>query len=297
MRKLKEQLAAFGHYIKKQTSRLTAWMILSPIWFFVVTLALFFPLIFGLDLFLFKSFEDWKNVLVEANGLVFDLVVFGIIFALYEHYRQKHETAKKSEVEKQQRIERYQEEIDDFRGWKDKEAAYRLKGIIHRLNKEGITSIDLNGCYLARIPLVRVNLTNAGLYLANLMGTKLVGVDLTGATLESANLSKAKLLGANLHKADLTKANLLGANLQEANLTSAYLIETNLTDVNLKGAWLYGAKLHDSKGLTFESLSVCYTLFKAKGIEEKLFDSLNERKPELFDKPQYTYDEFMDQPF
>lgn len=273
------------------------WSIIFPIRSFVIAFVIVLVIVAILDYFWLGWLDGKVNVLVEAHGLLFDLLVFGVILGLYEYNKKRDEDTKKAEIAKQQRIERYQEEIDDFRGWKDKEAAYRLKGIIHRLNKEGITSINLNGCYLARIHLVRVNLTNAGLYLANLIGTKLVGVILIEATLESANLSKADLRGANLQKADLTKANLKGANLQEANLSSAYLIETNLTDADLKGAWLYGAKLHNSKGLTFESLSACCTLFKANGIEEKLFLSLNESKPELFNKPQYTYDEFMDQPF
>jgi len=323
MRKLKEQLAACWHYLKKQTSRFTAWMILSPIRFFIAAILLIVPLIFILDLFWLKAAGGFGGVLIEAHGLVFDLIVFGVIAALYEHYRQQHENAKKAEIEKQQRIERYQEEIDDFRGWEGKEASYRIAGNIRRLIEEGVLEIDLSNCFLKKanlegIALEKANLVSVSLIGANLRNAKLPHAHLDGGYLRNANLNgvdlnhailcfadltqtqlmEADLTSANLYKSVLIntflrKAKLIKADLTQAKLIETYLFEADLTGADLTYASLINVTLDKTKGLSVEMLKSCYTLYQSeKWIPENMLSQLKKEKPELFERPK-DYDELI----
>ncbi|MBK8195657.1 MAG: pentapeptide repeat-containing protein, partial [Lewinellaceae bacterium] len=108
--------------------------------------------------------------LVEAHGLFYDLIIFGVLLSVYDALRGRRE-----------RITRYQDEIDNYRGWDEKEASYRIVGIIRRLNKDGISNINLSNCYLKGVNLSGLNLANSNCKGANLEGADLEGTDLTKA--------------------------------------------------------------------------------------------------------------------
>jgi len=75
-------------------------------------------------LFIYGYKDDFiKNVFVEAHGMVFDLLIIAtFLFWLQTRVRKKRT--------REQNIKRWQEEIDDFRGWDEKEAAYKIAGNI-----------------------------------------------------------------------------------------------------------------------------------------------------------------------
>jgi len=99
----------------------------------------------------YNKWGEWgKNVLVEAHGFMMDLVIFGFVLTAYELFRQRKD-----------RIERYHEEIDDYRGWDEKEAMYRNAGNIRRLNREGESRIRLYHSNLYNANLIGVNLSGA----------------------------------------------------------------------------------------------------------------------------------------
>ena len=143
---------------------------------------------------------SWHDLLVEANGMVFDLLVFGILLSIYEALREKRD-----------KIERLQEEIDDYRGWDEKEATFRIVGAVKRLNRLGVSEVKLNGCFLQK----------ADFFMASLQGAVLFMANLQEASLMSANLQRANLGAANLQRAMLWKANLQGADLRDTNLQEA----------------------------------------------------------------------------
>ena len=151
--------------------------------------------------------------------------------------------------EKQLEIRRYHEEIDDFRGWDSDEAGYRIAGNIKRLNRNGITNIQLERCHL-----VQVNLGGADLSYANLVHANLNHAILSYAILSPADLGYADLSGASLFHADLSGALLDGANLSGADLRYANLRDVRLlTNEQLAQAEsLIGATLPDGTVLTEE---------------------------------------------
>lgn len=173
--------------------------------------------------FIESDWKDWEmNILVSAYGLLFDIVLFGVILTFYDDY-----------IRKQQDIKRYLEEIDDYRFWASEEAVIRTMGCIRRLNLANIFDINLKDCYLKKAMLKesnlgKANLENANLEDANLSYSILNQINLKGANLRNSNLKHVNLNHADLNKADLTNANLDSAtanhiNLRRADLSYAYL--------------------------------------------------------------------------
>ncbi|MDZ4703782.1 MAG: hypothetical protein SH848_07630 [Saprospiraceae bacterium] len=113
--------------------KLTAWFVAQPI---RAALLFFIPLLLILDLLFFEWPKGLNDGLIEAHGVVFDLLVFGIVLDVYDYLRRK-----------QQNVKRYQEEIDKFQGWDEKEAMYRNVGTMRRLNREGVSKIKLSDSY------------------------------------------------------------------------------------------------------------------------------------------------------
>lgn len=169
------------------------------------------------------------NVMAEAHGTVFDLLIIGW-FLLWVNKL----------AERRVRNNRYREEIDDYLGWKSPEATHRIAGNIRRLNRSGVRE--------------RMRLTEAYLFGANLGGAQLKEADLWGANLEGANLRGATLEGVNLRGANLTGANLQDAELKGtdflgANLTGALLPEGNdLFSAFEKTKTLFGAEFPPEVG-------------------------------------------------
>lgn len=195
---------------------------------------------------------SWHDILVEANGMFFDLLVFGILLSLYEALREKRE-----------RVERLKEEIDDYREWKEPEAMHRIVGITKRLSKLKVQNLNLSRCFLPG---------------ANFEGLHLRSANLTSANLESANISSAilhnaDLSGANLRSANLNSIGLIAAQLCEANLSNSYLRYSNLRGANFRGANLELANL---EGAMVEGADFTGTWFDLAIVGENWFEKLED---------------------
>ncbi|MFN0034656.1 MAG: pentapeptide repeat-containing protein [Saprospiraceae bacterium] len=205
----------------------------SPARFFLLA-----ALVWG-GLMCYLNFRDganfsWHDLLVEANGMVFDLFVFGILLSVYEALKEKKE-----------KIARLHEEIDDYRGWDEKEAMYRIVGAVRRLNKLKVSKMVLAMCYLKGAQLSNANLRESNLQTANLREAFLQLADFSHAHLSHADFRQAELNGANFQGADLSWTKLQGANFHsgitkfehhEDGTVLIHTQNTNLQGVNFKGA-------------------------------------------------------------
>lgn len=171
--------------------------------------AIFFllaALLWGL-IMLFLSLQagvQVNDIIIEADGMVFDLLIFGALLAWYDGKRQKNE-----------RIEQELNLIEDLRGWKNEEGVFRTVGAIKRLENAGISEIDLYGCFLKNALLVSLNLEGSNLQQANLQNAKLQWTTLYGAALDGADFQQASLNKGNIENATLEGTNLSGASLDE----------------------------------------------------------------------------------
>lgn len=80
----------------------------------------------------------WDGVFVEFTGMMFDIIVFGILIQFYHRYKVKFDL-----------INRQQEIIEDYKKWDSVEARFRIAGAIRRLNYKGKTDIDFCGITLS----------------------------------------------------------------------------------------------------------------------------------------------------
>lgn len=238
----------------------------------------------SLPLYLRNFDEMYLNVLAEAHGMIFDILVIGILlFWLREQGEIK------------QRISQYTDEIDDFRMWESEEAAFRNAGNIKRLNRHGVTKLNLVGTYLTKTNLSKINLKEANLNTANLSSTVLIEADFEEARLnqtnfENANINQASLRkayasGANFKDAFLIKADFEEAFLIKANFNNAYLMEANLqncalAEASFENANLYKADLRGADGLSLEQLAKAKSLYLAK-MDSELHDLLEKEFPDL----------------
>lgn len=238
----------------------------------------------SLPLYMTRFDEMYLNVLIEAHGMIFDILIIGmLIYWLREQGEIK------------QRIRQYIDEIDDFRLWESEEAAFRNVGNIKRLNRHKVTKIDLVGTYLTKTNLSKVNLMGANLNTANVTNSVLIEANLKEARLNQTNFENANLnhsdlsgtyaSGANFKDAFLIKADFEGAFLIKTNFKNSYLMEANfgnssLAEANFEDANLYKANLKGAEGLTLEQLSKAKSLYLAE-FDDDLYKVLEKEIPDL----------------
>lgn len=237
--------------------KFSAFLTRHPARFFLVAALLWIMLMILLDLIF--GF-DWNGILVEANGMAFDLLVFGILLSVYEVLREKRD-----------KIERLYEEIDDYRGWDEKEATYRIVGAIRRLNKLGKSRLGLNLCFLQNARLSNLNLSGTQMNATNLRGADFHNTNLSWTSIEATTIYKANFREANLTSARMVLASVEANNSDEmfyfptgndsiqklgygrkdttvdfekCNLTKAELHLAKLMGANFKGAILIKAELN-----------------------------------------------------
>lgn len=274
--------------------RLIDWVLASPVRFYLSGLLFLLPIIGVLDYFFL---QNWGDVLVEAHGLAFDLLVLGILLTIYSSVKDKRDLEERIVKERQLKIDRYLEEIDDYRTWNDKEAMYRIAGNIKRLNELRVTNINLFNCKLKNVQLRSINLSESYLtgsdfgngYLrgALLNGAKLIGAyfgdsNLRGASLQNCDLERCKFQRSNLQGADLRNSKCERALFWDANLQNADLRNCNLSGAKFGGAILCSVRFEGATNLTVEQLLEAKSL-KSIRISADLLDEIKRLKPELLE--------------
>lgn len=225
-------------------------------------------IIFLYQFFFSPNINGLKDGVFEnlVAGLI-DVFTIFLLFSIIQYRILKRR-------EKRDTIKRLLEELEDYKGWTETEAAYRVSGIVRRLNKNDVTEInlaDLHGGKLKKNVIQAslknetkfASLENAQLEEIDLSQTKIFTKNLNNCNLDLSNLEntdfyklslrrvsffKSNLKGANLADTDLTEssfgfANLEGANLYNSNLKNCQLFSCNLRYANLNKANLVGAKI------------------------------------------------------
>lgn len=239
--------------------KVTNWLIERPERFFGLSLILFLSIVFLLDWILgFNSFEDWKGVLTEAHGMLLDILVFGILFSIYDRIRLSFEKEKKEIRDKEDKIERYLEEIEDFRYWHSEEASHRIAGNIKRLNILGKNQFDFTDSYLEKANLDAVNLENSNFVRAQFRNAYLSKVNMKKSCLSFGNFSEC-----NFALADLSFSKTKDIEHEEINealdtdFTNARFFKANLNGVFFSGIKAWGADFESAK-IQKATLRSCY---------------------------------------
>tara|TARA_R110002110_G_scaffold305242_2_gene519283 strand:+ start:4388 stop:5233 length:846 start_codon:yes stop_codon:yes gene_type:complete len=93
--------------------------------------------------------DFFYDLWVEFWGLTFDVVFILVVFASFEHRRQRA-----LQIQSQHDI------IDDYKSWDSEEARFRLAGAIRRLNKMGVDAINLSGARISDFSFSRNNIAS-----------------------------------------------------------------------------------------------------------------------------------------
>lgn len=164
-----------------------------------ITLLILALIVMGLSFIYLDGYPASRigDILVEAHGLLFDLVVFGILFVGFSKMQEKkHEDRINCNL------------IDDYRNWTSEEATHRILGGIRRLSENNYHHIDASGCFLRN---------------ANLDGVLLASANFRHAMLRGASFRRAKLRGANLYGADCRGVDFSDSDLDKCILAGADL--------------------------------------------------------------------------
>ncbi len=211
--------------------------------FFIGIASSGFLVIVVLDLF--DNNFSFHDILVESHGLVFDLIIFGIILTIYESISHKKE-----------KIERYKEEINDYRFWKSEEAMYRTRGLIKRLVALGESEIDLSNCFLEEDK-------SLSLY------RDMRNWNFSGAHLRESFFMLADLSNTCFYYTDLTETIFLESNLRNSKLNSAQLFNTEFKkcifdNTELEGAYVSKENwfeiLKENENIGIDILMIKYTI-------------------------------------
>lgn len=200
----------------------------NPVLTSLVVLVICFSIIFSFTIIKnsegvpYYSYNDSfiENILVESHGMLLDIIVFGIIITIIELFRGKN-----------QEIKRYNEEIEDFREWDEKEAKHRIGGNLKRLQGLGETKIDLTDCYLENFKHNDLKLVKSKMNRVNFIGSKL-----KNATFNNCELRNARFRGAELLNAKFNNSVLFGADFKDTELFGTEFINTTLNNVDFRGA-------------------------------------------------------------
>lgn len=177
--------------------------------------------VFFISLNLIGTPQDFEEgILVEMAGMLLDAVLLFFLFNLMQELREKRLT-----------IKRYENEIDDFRGWKENEAKYRVMGNINRLSKMGINNIDLTNTYLNGSTFHNLNLTDSIFYEADMHSTRFEQVELQNTIFIDSYLKGAYFFNCDLENANFTGAIFYETTFEEVNLQNIIFTRTNLNNV------------------------------------------------------------------
>ena len=229
-----------------------------------------------------KSF--WENVLVEAHGLVFDILVLGLVLVWMDTYRLKRESRTRD-----------LENLWDLNTLTKEVYQKKKVNILKRLNEHNTYKIDVTDLMLKNIKVKDVSFTNSGLFglkfldcaIFNLeiKNSKLNSADFTDSViknseitdsyLKNAKFKSASLIGLNFQNSNLFRAKFIDADLEGADLRGCNLERTIFTDANLKNANMKGCI-----NLSYDELlkAKCIDYLKA---DEGVVEELKRRKPNM----------------
>lgn len=171
--------------------------------------------------FIYWDVEVSKNLLAEANGVLAELFLVGIVISMYEYFRRRK--AELIDIEK---------ELAQLLMSNTPEGVIRKTQLIDDLITKGRKPNSLKDH----------NLKKARLNGFDLSGVNMRFTTLTGAAMVNAKLIESDLMAADLSGCILIQADLSGAHLYEANFAGAWLSRTNLTDADVTHADFRGAR-------------------------------------------------------
>jgi len=199
----------FSWFFKIKSNKLLFFIFLTCACFIVIVI---------LDRFDCKF--SWHDILVESHGLLFDLIIFGLIIGYYELKAGKRE-----------RIIRYKEEIDDLRGLKTPYARHRISGLVSRLVRLDAQPLNLINCDIIHSPFgTNVKnwvFSNSNFYSATCMNTRFESCCFISTNFNNSKIYHAHFTDCDLRGSIWNNSILLNCRFSNVNFLYAYVESKN----------------------------------------------------------------------
>lgn len=176
----------------------------------VTTDVLFYPFV--------SSF--FQNIIIEAHGIVPDLLIFGILMTIYERWRGK--------------VEVHLGSIEKYMSQHTPEATAAILNIIKEMNKMEASRFQLSECTLSQQDMRHFDFTGSSFHRVNFEESDLTLVELDKCRLRDVNFSNAILRSVTFSGSELDKINFSGAKLNDVNFNNADLRTIDFSFADLR---------------------------------------------------------------
>ena len=239
-------------------------------------------LLFGSKLLFHLTLTDnLGNLWSEVFGMLLDIIFLGLFLTFLNNKNDKKE-----------KIERYFEEIDDFREWESAEAKCRILGNAKRLIKLGRHSLDLSNCYLNNSTFSSLNLTGTTFRYCSVENSMFSETTISEANFNVARLSGSHFVGCqidrcNFQAATLARVSFLCCNFEGSSFKSTDCEDCDFGDadvsrVDFSRTKLKGARLSYTVGLVAEQLINVKSLYHAT-LPAEIEETLKDQFPKIYD--------------
>lgn len=184
--------------------------------------------------------DFWENVLVEAHGMVFDILIIGVIVVWLDTRRTTY-NEKKSMLN----------ELSDMSYLDLPEVNHRKVGMIHRLNNLGVMTFNVEELILTKVRIKGLHSDSSNLNYLKTVGSSISGTDFIGTSLFRADFSEAeikstKFISCEMKKAVFINSKVQGVDFSNSNLERARFMNTDLQNAIFKGCNLREANFENA---------------------------------------------------
>lgn len=179
----------------------------------------------------------WENILVEAHGIVIELVFVGILVIWLDSRRSKNSE-----------ILRLNEDLVDYAQLDFPEINVKKLGHIKRLNAAGVMQINVQNLALNRLDVRDVFMRDSktiGLKVSNgtISNSTFVNVKMRSSNFEKTTIKGSKFENCSLLKSKFSNAICKGVSFSNSILERADFINANLQSSNFSNCDMGGVKL------------------------------------------------------
>jgi len=178
---------------------------------------------------LYEDISFWENVIVEAHGMILDLLIVGVILIMILN-----------RIEKKKNINELIEKIEFNRNLKTDEAKYTLMSAIRILNKMKVYKLDLHQCSLSKLIMTNINVSGSSIHAVDFYETNLKSSTFTSTNgvrtiFDCANIKGVDFNNSKFKRSNFNKVNARGSNFKECNITKSQFSEADLNNVDFRG--------------------------------------------------------------
>ncbi len=193
----------------------------DPLIFFQRLLFIIITILITIDILFYPFVSSFfQNIIIEAHGIVPDLLIFGILMTVYERWRGK--------------VEVHLGSIEEYMSQHTPEATAAILNIIKEMNKMEASRFQLSECTLSQQDMRHLDFTGSSFHRVNFEESDLTLVELDKCRLRDVNFSKAILRSVTFNGSDLDKINFSGAKLNDANFNNADLRYIDFSNADLR---------------------------------------------------------------